>query len=391
MSSFVGALRKGNVDPTTWPLERILSEPPNELVAALEAFRGEAIADVDNIYIYGSGQNGRWLAKLFNSIGRKPSGFIDDLAARQGALVQQLPVFAPAVLADLTERTLVVVSMFSPRHSYLQTCRRLQPFRCRTMSLAVALTSFFPEQLPFYFVDRPEHLLAARSSLLALSGSLTDQAAVERFWRYTLFLMTFDDRFSPALEAERFARPEIDSDAIFIDGGAFDGDTLAVFLEARGATFKRALLFKPDPVNVAALRSSVAALPEQVQARVDIHECGLWSRSDELSFTPTGTPATHLSTEGLTRVKVRALDELRLGSGNYLVKLDVEGGEEEAIRGMSSLIRQHRPYIEAAVYHKQADLYRLPQIILGLDERYKFDIRSYGHDGTDTMICALPQ
>jgi FkbM family methyltransferase len=391
MSPFRGALLEGDVDPNTWPLERILSEPADEVAAAIAAQRSRAVAEADHVYIYGSGQNGRWLAKLFDQSGRKPAGFIDDLPSRQGTSVEQLPVFGPEALADATERTLVVVSMFSPGHSYIQTRRRLEKYRCRVISLPVALTSFFSEQLPFYFVDRPEHLLAAGSSLLALSGALVDQAALERFWRYTMFLITFDDRFNPALERERFARPEIGSDAVFIDGGAFNGDTLAVFLEARGDNFKRALLFEPDPENVAALRSSVAALPEPLQARIEVHDCGLWSGSGELSFTPTGTPATQLSTEGSTRVKVRALDELHLPSGSYLVKLDVEGGEEEAIRGMSSLIRRHRPYIEAALYHKQADLYRLPQLILGLDDRYRFDIRSYGHDGTDTMICALPR
>lgn len=72
-----------------------------------------------------------------------------------------------------------------------------------------------------------------------------------------------------------------------------------------------------------------------------------------------------------------------------MIKLDVEGAEEQAILGMTRLVREQSPYIEVAIYHKPTDLYRLPQLILNLNDRYRFDIRAYGYDGADTMLSAV--
>lgn len=391
MTGFLKAVGGGEADPTSWPIERVLAEPASDFSAAMDAQRKEAAITTDSIYIYGSGQNGRWLATLFAELGRKPMGFIDDLPSRRGTVVEGLPVLAADALGDATERTLVVVSMFSPGHSFVKTRHRLEKFRCRVMSLPVALNCFFPQALPFYFVDRPENCLAAKPSLLKLSAAMADGGARDRLWRYLVFLLTLDDKYSPLLEPARFERPEVADDVIFVDGGAFNGDTLALFLAARGEKLKRAVLFEPDGPNFKSLAENVAALPEPLRGRIEIHNCGLWSRSDVLSFTASGTTATHISADGADRIEVRALDEICTEPGHYVVKLDVEGAEEQALLGMRALIRRQNPYIEAAVYHNQADLYRLPETILSLGEGYAFDLRSYGHDGTDTMICALPR
>jgi hypothetical protein len=73
------------------------------------------------------------------------------------------------------------------------------------------------------------------------------------------------------------------------------------------------------------------------------------------------------------------------------VKLDVEGAEDQALLGMRKLIQLQRPYIEVAIYHRPADLYQLAEIILSISDQYRFDLRAYGYDGADMMLCAFPQ
>jgi FkbM family methyltransferase len=391
MSDFLRAVLDGVASPSAWPLERILSEPAAEFATALRALREQTVADVDEIYIYGPGQNGQWLAGLFDVLGRRPAGFISDLPSHHGTTIRELRVVPPEALRNTNARTLVVVSMFSPTHALANTRRRLEASRCRVISLPVALDCFFPQALPFYFVDRAEHCVAAKSSLLALSAAMVDPSAAERLWRYVVYLLTLEPRYAPPMESGRFGRPEIAPGAVFVDGGAFNGDTLALFLAAHGEDFQRAVLFEPDRSNFQSLSAYAAGLPAALREKMDLHNCGLWSRSDQLAYRETGTPGAQLSAEGAERIEVRALDALCSAPGPYVVKLDVEGAEEQAIQGMRTLIKRQRPYIEAAVYHKQADLYRLPELIRSFDDRYKFDLRSYGHDGTDTMICALPQ
>lgn len=388
MSEFWEAVAAGDATPATWPIARILSQSAAEHRRALTKANDAIVGATRETYIYGAGQNGRRLGALLRTRGLNPIGFIDDTPHLQGTSVDGLAVSASDVLERATPATLVVVSMFSPSHSFLRTRGRLEKFSCRVIPLHTALLISGAEALPFNFLDMPDHYFQARASLLALNDRLVDDAARERLWRFLVFGLTLDEKYFPDLDTERFQSRAAPGEAIFVDGGAFDGDTIRAFLAACENRFKLIHAFEPDRSNFARLGEYVNGLPAGLKAKVRLHNVGLWQETDQLAYASVGSPASRLSSTGSNKIAVCALDDVCDEAGAYIVKLDVEGAEEEAILGMSRLIKEQAPYIEVAVYHKPSDLYRLPELILSLNDRYRFDFRAFGHDGADMMLCA---
>jgi FkbM family methyltransferase len=392
MNEFWDAVATNEVDPKVWPIERLLKQPEQEIVAGLTAAYGDAIRSARNIYIYGAGTNGRWLAQLLGRRKLAMTGFIDDTPALQGTMVCGAPVFSSHGLDQEGPDTVVVVSIFLPTHSFFKFRDRLAHHACKIFSLHQALISLGADALPYCFIESPQHLLRSRAAIIRLSCRLVGEGALHRLWRHLMFCLTMNHQYSLEPYTDRFSdKVGSSEETVFVDGGAFDGDTLRAFLKCYGTTFKRAYAFEPDVNNFKRLIDYAGSLSSEVRRRVSLHNLGLWSGSATLNYESTGTAASLLSPTGSETVRVAALDDICDVAGKYLVKLDIEGAEAEALRGMARIVRQMRPYIEIAVYLKPADLYELAELLFDLDKHYRFDLRAYGYDGADTMLCAIPE
>jgi FkbM family methyltransferase len=73
-----------------------------------------------------------------------------------------------------------------------------------------------------------------------------------------------------------------------------------------------------------------------------------------------------------------------------LIKIDVEGGEEFLIEGMSQTIKNHRPQLAVAIYHTYHHLWSLPLRLMSLCPDYRFYLDHYGFKKWDTVFYAVP-
>ena len=60
-----------------------------------------------------------------------------------------------------------------------------------------------------------------------------------------------------------------------------------------------------------------------------------------------------------------------------LLKLDVEGAEQEALQGSRETILRCRPKIILSAYHRSDDLFRLPLYLHSLNPDYRFYLRHH--------------
>ena len=129
----------------------------------------------------------------------------------------------------------------------------------------------------------------------------------------------------------------------------------------------RVVAFDGDPDNVVRLRENV--LRNQLEARLQVVHAAVWSYSagDGISFRRGIEPRAQggveadgyrpiLGSGGLIRVPAMTLDDFiaRGGPLPQLLKIDVEGGESEVLRGGAGLFASQRPLIIAEVHHEQA-------------------------------------
>ncbi len=153
---------------------------------------------------------------------------------------------------------------------------------------------------------------------------------------------------------------------VIYDVGAHLGFLSLGAVRAVGAT-GRVVAFDADPANIARLRQH--AERNQLWRNLQIVHAAVWSdaagpeiafRRGLFSFSQGGVEAGGhrpvLAGSELIHVPVITLDQF-IATGNpppQLIKIDVEGGEVEVLRGASHLFATHRPLLIVEVHHQQA-------------------------------------
>jgi hypothetical protein len=84
------------------------------------------------------------------------------------------------------------------------------------------------------------------------------------------------------------------------------------------------------------------------------------------------------------------LDEVLANEAVTFIKMDIEGGEPDAIDGATQLIARCRPVIAVCLYHRQEHLFTIPNKLREIYDGYKLFIRRYGDQFGDIVCYAVP-
>jgi len=204
-----------------------------------------------------------------------------------------------------------------------------------------------------------------------------------------LYRLTWDLRY-----ISRVRRPEKDiyfdseimplnTQEVFVDGGAFDGDTVRNFIKKTRGHYDHIHAFEIDPVNSEAFAAKTKDAP-----RVTLHRTGLWNEPAKIGLEHRPDDGSRINEDATQRVPLQAMDNLDLGSVS-LIKLDVEGAEVQALEGGRSLIEKHRPKLAVCAYHKADDLAKLLKTLGEIRNDYRLYLRHYSPIIFDTVIYAL--
>ena len=172
---------------------------------------------------------------------------------------------------------------------------------------------------------------------------------------------------------------------VFVDGGAYTGDTLLAFIRKTKNKYARCCAFEPGPENAAKLR---ALAGRQGFRDVLVIDKGLWSRAEVLRFAVSQEPSiSGISGTGNISVEVETIDNMSPDA--TFIKLDVEGAELEALRGAAGTIKRNRPKLAVCLYHKPADLFEIPLFIKSLVPEYRFFLRQHQPVSCELVLYAV--
>lgn len=165
---------------------------------------------------------------------------------------------------------------------------------------------------------------------------------------------------------------ELTDEEVFVDAGAFDGDTIDMFLAHTNNKYKYIYAFEPDKTNYNSL------IRHNDKENVKIYNAGLYCDNMETAFSASKGGSSKIAREGEDAVKVFRFDELELPEKEItFVKMDIEGSELAALRGMEETIKRNKPKLAICIYHKFEDLWELPLYIKSLVPEYRLYIRNY--------------
>lgn len=202
-----------------------------------------------------------------------------------------------------------------------------------------------------------------------------------------------------------------DSPGLYVDAGAYDGDTIKEFLLLSQGKYKKIYAIEPDPKNFLKLRNTIR---EEKLTNIVTVEAGVWDRKTEKILSGNGGRQSTLMPDAVfalgemireqvsfvppsgaakdnilsRRKKIRqqtvlleSIDDLLGDEGADYIKFDVEGAEKEALRGTAKhLIRGdsgYLPQLLIAAYHHDSDIISLPLLLWELQPDYKIYLRKH--------------
>jgi FkbM family methyltransferase len=169
---------------------------------------------------------------------------------------------------------------------------------------------------------------------------------------------------------------------VFFDVGGFDGYTSLEFIH-RCPQYSGVHIFEPEPTNIEVTKTKL-----NNYKNIYFYPYGLSNRSQTLRFDVKGS-SSRVSEQGNIKIKVEPLDDL-LDEPLSFLKMDIEGGEIEALEGAKQTIIKYHPRLAISVYHRHDDFWRIPELILSYHRNYKIFLRYYTEGVTETVMFFVP-
>lgn len=172
---------------------------------------------------------------------------------------------------------------------------------------------------------------------------------------------------------------------VFVDCGAFDGDTVRGFkrlMRKKGIDQYRIVAFEPDAENFKNLRRN--------QPDITAVSAGCWSSEGILQFCSDADASKICKSArtGTSVIRVKCIDRVRECHDASFIKMDIEGAEQKALLGAVETIRRNRPRLAVCIYHSDEDMVKIPLLIHEICPDYKLYVRQHSNSRAETVLYA---
>lgn len=382
--------------PLERELDRLLDEDISSVIVRENtAFDRLTAPYGKSLVLFGAGHLGRQVLARLRKDGIEPLAFADNNPQIWGKFVDGLEVLSPHVAAGkYGQRATFVVTIWSPgnQHQFKITKQNLHSLNCANIISFLSLMWKYSESfLPNCFLDLPHKIIAegedARKAFLLWEDEESRATYISQLkWR---MLENFDKL--PARNSEKQYFPnfiKLTNNEVFVDCGAYNGDTIKDILTATKANFRFIHSFEPDPLNFNKLSEFVDSL--SFKDRIVLYPKAVGARFETLNFSAEGTASSILDKKGTIKVESVPLDEILDNCIPTFIKMDIEGAEIDALKGSKRIIQKTSPVLAICVYHRQNHLWRIPLLISSLSKKYHFFLRAHKEEGWDVVCYAIP-
>ena len=177
---------------------------------------------------------------------------------------------------------------------------------------------------------------------------------------------------------------DIGTEEIFVDCGAFNGDSIHGFLKLTNGKFKEIHAFEPSPSNFKLLSKAC-----NQQQNIKLYNKGVYDSNSVLHFQEfsENMAGSRVNGKGTNSIKVVKIDDVIKGQVTF-IKMDVEGCELKALQGAKKTIATNKPKLAICLYHKFEDLWQIPLWVNRINPAYKMYIRHHYNNIWETVLYA---
>lgn len=361
------------------------------------AFDRIAASSSGEIVLFGAGRLGRRTLSGLRKSRIEPLAFTDSNPRLWNMSIDGVTVLAPADAAQrYGKRAVFVITIWSGQaidtmaqreeQLYALGCERVVPFTYLFWKHAGAM-------LPHYALDLPQKVHQQSNQVLAACALWSDPASRYQYlaqlrWR---LLGDFNALTPPVKHTIYFPSDlcQLTDREVFVDCGAYDGDTVRSFLKQSQGAFARIFAFEPDPASFARLEATTSAL--QSDGRITLQQAAAGARAGKVSFCASADESSYVSAgTGNLEVDCIVLDEILSHAEPSYIKMDIEGAELDALRGARRLIQRHSPVLAVCSYHTQDHLWKIPSLMRSFNPEYRFFLRPHLFEVWDLVCYAIP-
>jgi FkbM family methyltransferase len=166
---------------------------------------------------------------------------------------------------------------------------------------------------------------------------------------------------------------------IFHDVGGYDGMTSQLFAKAC-PSYKSIKIFEPDIFNVHSIKKNLEHL-----GNLDVVNVALCDKKGLVGFSSGRGSASTLDTSSHNLVEADIGDTYANPPPTF-IKMDIEGGEESALAGFSKTIKDSRPRMAIAAYHRPTDLWKLTSLAKIFNPSYRVALRHYTQGQMESIL-----
>lgn len=180
---------------------------------------------------------------------------------------------------------------------------------------------------------------------------------------------------------------KLNDDEVYVDLGAYRGDTVEEFLLMTHGKYKRIYALEPDSKNYAKLIENMGSLDDAVFLNK-----ASWSDERVMNFEGGGGRNSNLFSPDTPKPEVVHtidVDSVLQGERATYIKMDVEGAEHETLKGLSKTLTNYKPKLIVSGYHRVSDLFTLPILVHCINPEYKIYLRHHPYipDWETNLYC----
>jgi FkbM family methyltransferase len=350
--------------------------------------------------LIGAGKLGMSIVSKLSDLKIKPLFIADSKVKEERTIYGDCWIRNYKYLKHFEDKNLLlVVTIFNPKASFSQIKKQLKEYGFNNVISFITLCKIYPDQfLPFLNYNILENFKKDKVSINNFSKKLIDSKSIEIFnnnlkarKKFNLELHSIADS-NDYFPQDLFEKSLL-NESLYIDCGAYDGDTVRSFV-SNNQNFSRVIAFEPDNSNFQKLLKEIYSYKSVLKNRILCYPVGLSNVNEIKMFSGDMGMGSSIDKNGNLFVQVVALDSFLsyIPENKVFIKLDVEGFELAAIKGMKKLIKTKSPFLAISVYHKFDDIWKIGNYVSKLNENYHFYLRQHGNDGMDLILyCKIKE
>lgn len=313
------------------------------------------------IVLYGMGDGGDKIIKALEGYGVSPSGVFASDGFVKKKTFHDMPLMTYAEAKEAFGDMVVLVAFGTGIKEALDNVKRIgKEQELYVPDVPVAGDTLFNTE---FARDNTEKLRFVYDRL----ATERDRYVFESLVRYKLsgraeYLYRCD-----APKSYAYSLLALKDDEVYVDCGAFIGDTVAEFTEETKG-YSQIYAIEPDARTFRKLYANTEGMEN-----VHLINAAVSDKDGFTAFSAVGSRGSKGVDKGI-EIPTVSIDSLLGGKKASFIKMDVEGMEALAIDGAVETIKAHRPKMYLSCYHRSEDLFDIPMRVLGIRNDYKIHI-----------------